>query len=142
MYSSKTQQQYNTNTQRDEKNMQIKPLTTKCSLQLFIQTDSYKNNISTILAEAIQESFSSLVKSQKYDIFHYLEKEYSITKENIPKNIEKFVNILEDQFGPGAKLIEIKIIELIHKKIQNFGHTPKNHDLFLKEYLCSLFSAI
>jgi hypothetical protein len=122
--------------------MRIKTLTTNCSLQLYNQTESYKTIISSILAEAIQESFSSIIKSKKYNIFHYLEKEYNITKENIPKNIEKFINILEDQFGPGAKLIEIKIIELIHNKIQNFNHTPKNHDLFLEEYLCSLFSTI
>lgn len=142
MYLSKTKQQYNTNTQEDEKNMQIETRTTNCSLQILKKTESYKTNISSILIEAIQESFSSLVKPRKYNIFHYLKKEYGITQENIPKNIEKFVCIIEDQFGPGAKLFEIKMIELIHKKIQNFDYTPKNHNLFLKEYLRALFSAI
>lgn len=122
--------------------MQIKNLKMNCSLQILEKTDSYKDNISSILAEAIKESFAPFVNSKKYNIFHFLEKEYGLTQHNIPQNIETFVGIIEDLFGSGAKLIEIKIIELIHKKIQNFAYSPKNHDLFLKEYLVTLFSTI
>lgn len=120
--------------------MQIKNLNTNCSLQILEKTESYKDNISSILAEAIEESFAPFVNSKKNNVFHFLEKEYGLTQYNITQNIENFVGIIEDLFGPGAKLIEIKIIELIHKKIQNFAYSPKNHDLFLKEYLVTLFS--
>jgi hypothetical protein len=120
--------------------MQIKNLSTNCAIQVLEKPEIYKDNISSILAEAIEESFTPFIKSN--NIFHYLEKEYGLTKYNIPKNIEKFVGIIEDLFGTGSKLIEIKIIELIHKKIKNFAYSPKDHDLFLKEYLVTLFSTI
>jgi len=138
MYSRKTQQQYNTNTQR-EKKMQIKTLNTKYSIQTSNYIASYKTNIYFIFAEAIQESFSSLLQSQKnsifvlmLDIFFYLEKEYGLIKENIPKNIEKFVNILENKFGPRAKLAEIKIMELIHNKLNILIIHLKTTIFFLK----------
>jgi hypothetical protein len=118
----------------------MKKLNTNCALQLLEKPELYKYNISSILVEAIEESFAPFMNSKKYNIFHFLEKEYGLTQHNITQNIEKFVGIIEDLFGPGAKLIEIRIIKLIHKKIQNFAYNPKDHDLFLKEYLIALFS--
>ncbi len=122
--------------------MKIERINSTCTLQLIKKPEFYKDNLSTILIEAIEESFEIFINPKKYNIFNYLEQEYALAKQNIPKNIDKFVSIIENLFGTGAKLIEIRIIELIHKKIQNFAYNPKDHDLFLKEYLVALFSAI
>ncbi len=120
--------------------MQLKNLTTSWDLQIIEQKESYQHNFSSEVIEAIEESFASIFTLPHSSIFHYLEKEHGITKQNFNKNIERFVDIIEESFGPAAKLFEIKIVELVHKKIKKFNHTPKKHDLFFREYIVDLFS--
>jgi len=127
MYLSITKQQYHTNTQENKK-MQTQKLTKPCRLQIIKKSESNKENLSLIFIEAIEESFSSLISSD-YNIFIQLNP-YGITKANIQNNIKKFTNVIENQFGLGAKLIKIKIIQLIHQKIQNISYTPRNQCVY------------
>ena len=98
-----------------------------------IPTNSY-----SIILEAIDESFATFVDSKKFNIFLYLEEEYGLNKQNITNNINKFVDIVENLFGSGAQLIEIKIIELINKKICDFTYNPPNGELIFEQYLVEL----
>ncbi len=113
--------------------MQTEKIATNYTLQILKQ-----KNDNSIIIEAFDESFALFINSKKFNIFIYLEEKYGITKQNIPENINKIVNILEQLFGSGAKLIEIKIIELIHKKICDFTYNPPKDDLFFKQYLHEL----
>jgi hypothetical protein len=137
MYLSITKQQYHINTQ-EYKKMQKQNLTIPC-LHVIKKSEKNKDDPTSIIITAIEESFSSLINSE-YNIFMQLQP-YGITKANIKNNIKKFTKIIENQFGLGAKLIEIKIIQLIHQKIQNISYTPKNHDLFFDEYLSAIFQS-
>ncbi|MCJ7712998.1 hypothetical protein MUO66_00865 [Candidatus Bathyarchaeota archaeon] len=115
--------------------MQTEKITTNYALPILKQ-----KNETLIIIEAIDESFALFINSKKFNIFIYLEEKYGIIKQNIPENIEKTVNIIETLFGSAAKLIEIKIIELIHKKICDFTYNPQKGDLFFKQYLLELLT--
>lgn len=118
--------------------MQIQNQATNCCIQIIQKSELNKDNLSVILMESIEEAFLSL-SNYEYDICNILEVN-GITQENIQYNIKKFSTFIENQFGIAANLIKIKIIEQIHRKIQNFTYTPKNHNLFFEEYLSALFS--
>jgi len=120
--------------------MQVEKLTTKNNLSILRQKKVIPTNSYSIILEAIDESFAMFINSKKFDIFLYLEEEYGLTKQSIPNNIEKFVDIVENLFGSGVGLIEIKIIELINKKICDFTYNPPNGEIIFKKYLIELLS--
>ena len=81
------------------------------------------------LLDAIDESFSWLGESGKQTIYFHLETEYKISKQDIPHRIEDFTEALEDVFGVGAKLLEIKIMENLFNKtrhLQPHFHTQES----------------
>ena len=90
------------------------------------------------MTEAIDESFSLFNNLSKQEIYFRLEKAFNITKEEIPWRTEDFADAIDQMFGVGAKLIEIRIIEALHKRIPDFRITPKIGFLTLKEYSNSL----
>lgn len=120
--------------------MQTEKITTNYTLPILKQKNDIQKNSNSLIIEAIDESFALFINSRKFNIFIYLEEKHGITKQNMPENIEKIVNIIEQLFGSGAQLIEIKIIELIHKKICDFTYNPPKDDLFFKQYLIELLS--
>ncbi len=74
-------------------------------------------NFEKFLLEAIDESFSWLGESGKRTIYFHLEKEYKISKQDIPYRIEDFTEAIEGIFGLGAKLLEIKIMKSLFTKM-------------------------
>ena len=74
-------------------------------------------NFEKLLLEAIDESFLELGESGKQTIYFHLEKEYKISKQDIPHKIEEFTQALEAIFGLGAKLLEIKIMKSLFTKM-------------------------
>ena len=109
-------------------------------LQITKPKEYCPKDLSLEITNIIEESFASIFALPHCSIFYYLEKNHGIERKNLKENIEKFVDVIEESFGPAAKLVEIKIMQQIHKKIKNFSHTPKENDLFFKEYLMDLFS--
>ena len=86
-------------------------------------------NFEKVLLEAIDESFSCLGESGKQTIYFHLKTEYKISKEDIPSRIEDFTEALEDIFGLGAKLLEIKIMKNLFTKmgyLQPHLHTQQS----------------
>jgi len=92
--------------------MQVEKLTTKNNLSILEQKKVISTNSYSIILEAIDESFAIFINSKKFNIFLYLEEEYGLNKQNILNNINKFVDIVENLFGSGAHLIEIKSVTL------------------------------
>jgi hypothetical protein len=70
-----------------------------------------------ILIEAVDYGLLILGGSARKAIYFHLEKDYSLTKEMIPENMEAFVNGLERMFGAGAAVIERSILEHLCSKL-------------------------
>jgi hypothetical protein len=114
-------------------------LKTTCTLQLVKkEPKTSKDKFETVIIEAVDQSFSSLKNIDKQDVYSYFENAFKINKEEIPSKIEDFMDAIEQMFGIGAKLIEIRILEEIHKKIQDFMFFPNKGDVVFKEYIASL----
>ena len=99
---------------------------------------SCEGSFEAIVIEAVDEVFSSIGHSCKQAIYFQLENTFKIEKQEIPLKIEDFANAIEQVFGIGAKFIEMKIIEVLHEKTQNFMYFPKKEDLVFTEYMASL----
>jgi hypothetical protein len=70
-----------------------------------------------VLLAAIDECLSWLGESEKQAIYFYLEKRYMISKQDIPFRIEDFAEAIENIFGTGAKLLEIRIMKCLFSKM-------------------------
>ncbi len=81
------------------------------------------------MAEAVDESLSSLGNFSKQAIYFHLENAFKIKKQEIPCKIEDFADAIEQLFGVGAKLIELRIIEALHERTQDFVYLPKKGKL-------------
>jgi len=114
-------------------------LKTTCILQL--RKNKQKTNedkFKAAMTEAVDESLSSFSSLDKQNIYSQLENAFKIKKQEIPSKIENFAVAIEQMFGVGAKLIEIRIVEAIHKRVQDFVFFPKKGDVVFKEYVASL----
>jgi hypothetical protein len=76
-----------------------------------------KNQFNNALLKAIDESFSWIGETEKRTIYFYLAAKYNINKNDIPNRIEDFTKAIEDIFGMGAKILEIKIMKNLFTKI-------------------------
>ncbi|MEM2972140.1 MAG: hypothetical protein QW270_06955 [Candidatus Bathyarchaeia archaeon] len=70
-----------------------------------------------ILAEAVDEGLKTLGESGKHMIFFYLEKDFSLRKDEISKNPEALAQGLEKIFKAGASVLEKIIIEKLYLKL-------------------------
>jgi hypothetical protein len=107
---------------------------------------SIKNRLDAKILEAVDESLASFGESVRQFAYFQLQDIYHIKKKEIPSRIEEFAASIEELFGIGAKLIEIKIIETLHAGVPNFLYMPKNKDLMFKDYVqtirCFLTSVV
>ncbi|HLE75620.1 MAG TPA: hypothetical protein VI864_06205 [Candidatus Bathyarchaeia archaeon] len=114
-------------------------LSIPCTLQIREKKKKLcKGSFDAIIIETIDEIFSSFGHSCKQALYFQLENTFKIKKQEIPLKIEDFANAMEQIFGIGAKIIETKIIEMLHEKAQDFTYFPKNEDLVFTEYVASL----
>jgi hypothetical protein len=114
-------------------------LNTTCTLQLRKKKQKAReNSFEDTIIEAVDESFSPFGHSSKQAIYFQLENAFKIKKQEIPCKIEEFADAIEQIFGIGAKLIEVRIIEALHERKQDFVHFPKKGDLVFTEYIANL----
>jgi len=114
-------------------------LHTTCTLQLQKkQHKPHENSFETAIMDAIEEGLAPFGQSNKQTIYLYIENTFKIKKQEIPYKIEEFAEAIEQIFGAGAKLIEIRIIEALHEKNQDFVHLPKKGELVFTEYVANL----
>ena len=109
-----------------------------CTLQLSRKEQKPTEELNVAIIETVDGSFSSFSNLDKETIYLRLENAFKIKKHEIPCKIETFVDAIEQIFGVGAKLIEIRMIELLHKRIPEFVFFPKKGDIDFKEYVASL----
>jgi hypothetical protein len=109
-----------------------------CTLQLSRKNQNPSDKFENTLIGAIDESLSLFKNLDKQEIYAYLENAFNIRKQEIPCKIEEVTDAMNQMFGIGAKLIEIKIIETVHKSIPEFIFTPKGSAMIFEEYVASL----
>ncbi len=98
----------------------------------------HEKSFGKIVVEAIEEGLYVVGKSEQKIIFYVLERQHDIHKDDLPWRINTLTEALLECFGLGAKLIEIGIMNALHKKNPEFRYFPKNGDLVLEEYVKSL----
>ena len=69
------------------------------------------------MLSAIDEALNSLGESVKQSIYFHIENKFSVTRNEIPRNLQGFQVGLEKIFGTGARFIEILIMKNLHSKI-------------------------
>lgn len=111
---------------------------TLCTLQLREEQKPNEDEFKVAVIGAIDEVFSSFSNLDKEEIYFHLESAFKINKQEIPFRIKDFADAIEQIFGIGVKLIEISIIEALHKRIPNFMFTQKKGFVSLEEYATSL----
>jgi hypothetical protein len=103
------------------------------------ESDQQQNNcFNKSLLEAVDEGLSLVGKSAKQIIYFYLEKNFNITRDDVPQRVEEFANALEKMFGSGAKIIEIQIMKKLYKKIGNSKYALRQDDIVFTEYIAAL----
>ena len=77
-----------------------------------------KDQLNAILCEAINEGLSSICSSAASSVLFFLEKNGSIKSTSDIENLKTFAEGLERIFGFGAMVIEKRILEVLHMKLQ------------------------
>ena len=110
-----------------------------CALQLCNKNhETDKNKFEAAMTEAVDESLTSFKNVDKQKIYVHLEEAFEIKKQEIPCKIEEFVDAMGQMFGIGAKIVEIRIMEAVHKRMPEFMFTPKRGNVIFKDYVKSL----
>jgi hypothetical protein len=74
-------------------------------------------NFKKVLFEAVDNGLLTLGESPRCAIYFRLEKNWQLKKEEIPQKVEKFLEGLENIFGPGSRVVEKVIVEDLYKKL-------------------------
>jgi hypothetical protein len=70
-----------------------------------------------LLLTAIDDALMSLGESVRASIYYHLEKNFNVTRKDIPANLPQFQTALEKIFGLGARFLEILIMKNLYAKI-------------------------
>ncbi len=97
-----------------------------------------QNKLDKIILDAVDESLALFGDSVRKNIYLQLQNDYRIEKQHIPPKIDEFTLAIEEIFGAGARLVEMKIMETLHTKMQGFLYISKNKDLMFKDYVQSI----
>jgi len=98
-------------------------------------TETHNRNFEILLTKAVDNAFSSLFHSQKQNLYSHLSRCYGISRQDIPYAVDDFINVLQEIFGSGAKLIEIEMMKSLHALVKNFTFAPHQSDLSFTEYI-------
>ena len=111
--------------QEEAKSMKSSILESQCS-----------HHFKRLLLDAVDAALSSFGDSSKQAIYFYLEKNFTVKKQEIPNKVEEFANAIEEMFGYGAKILEIEIMKQLYVKIgSSFEYFPEKEDLLFVDYI-------
>ena len=69
------------------------------------------------LSEAIDEAMTTLGEAVKSTLYQHLDVDFSMPKQEIPRRIDEFDDIIHKIFGLGACRLEIKFMKILNLKI-------------------------
>jgi hypothetical protein len=82
-----------------------------------IEKYASEEDFDDILLQTIDETLSSLGEPVKNAVYFHLQTNFNISKNEIPKKISEFSDIVQKIFGSGAGRLEIKLMKTLHSKI-------------------------
>ena len=86
--------------------------------------------------DAIDQELSLLGELEKETLYYYLENNFRLTKKNIPYRIKDFEEVIENLFGIGAKILEIRIMKNLHNRIRPPSRIfPEKDSLEFSDYV-------
>jgi hypothetical protein len=88
-----------------------------------------------LLLESIDEALLSLGESVRQSIYFHVEKNFQVTKDEIPQTLEHFQLALEKIFGIGSRYIEILIMKSLYTKIGRPQCMEKTEQLEFIKYV-------
>ena len=109
-----------------------------CALQLLENNNPHSNLLETTILTAVDNSLLSFGDSFKQVIYFQLETNFHLKPSEIPQRIDEFAAAIEEMFGIGATLIEMKILKAIHDQVPSFVHFPRGDDLVFTDYMKNL----
>jgi len=93
-----------------------------------------EKEFSELLLSCIDETLASLGANSRDAIYRHLEKNFQLSKQDIPIHFEEFSRALESLFGIGSKPLEVMIIQRLHSKMKD-AYGPLN----LKEFTLTAY---
>jgi hypothetical protein len=97
-----------------------------------------RNDYETLVLEAIDQTFCGLGEKVRDSIYAALKRKYALNKEEIACKPATFTAAIENLFGPGADVLEIKMMQAITRKVNGFTFSPIDSSLNFVEYLTAL----
>ena len=89
-----------------------------------------------LLLESVDEGLSSLGETCKQAIYFHLEKEFKLNKRDIAFRIKDFAEAIENIFGLGAKILEIRIMKNLFKNMGcPFPYFPNQEYIEFTKYI-------
>ena len=89
-----------------------------------------------LLTKAIDEEFSILGEKCKRALHFHLKENFKLNEQNIAYRIKDFSYAIEDIFGIGAKLLQIRIMRNIYNKVgRSFLYVCNHQSLDFNKYL-------
>ena len=92
-------------------------------------------NFEELLIESIDEGLSVIGESKKKIVYAYLERKFQMTRHDIPNRIEDFTKAIENIFGNGAKILELKIMKCLFNKVGYTLNYSNQKNLTFIEYI-------
>ena len=81
--------------------------------------DAGSKTLNDLLLESIDEVLENLLRRKARDaIFEYLARNYSISRDDVPSNMDKFFQLTEDAFGKGSRTIAKCIVKRLFEKLE------------------------
>ncbi len=90
------------------------------------------------IIEAIDEAFYSIGNDCPQTIYDYLDRNFMLTRLNIPKRIEDFSDAMDRIFGLGAKIVKIRIIKNLYQRMENSIEYTNDKTLDFVDYIQSI----
>ena len=96
-----------------------------------------ESDFERLLLVAVDKALSSLGESSKQAIYGYLDKNFSIKKQDIPCKVEPFKEALEEIFGVGASFLEILIMKRLYETIGGDFEWKGSREFTFTEYVAA-----
>ena len=91
----------------------VRSVTTDQNLQ-----DAGAKTLNDLLLESIDEVLDNLLRRKTREaIYQYLARTYSVARDDVPGNMDKFFQLTEEAFGKGSRTIAKCIVKRLFEKL-------------------------
>jgi hypothetical protein len=82
--------------------------------------------LDALLSESIDQVLADVLgRKAREAIYDYIERNYSIAREDLPKNVETFLTVTQDLFGRGSETIARCLVKRVWERLGwNFKNIP------------------